>query len=134
MNSNEMKLRTRQFALRVIKLVRTLPRDPVASVMGKQLIRSGTSVGANYRSSCRAKSRADFVVKMTTVEEECDESLYWMELLVEAGIVKQSKLQALMSEGGEILAIIVSSINTARSNSPGRVKNPQSAIRYPQFS
>src|SRR5437868_12592959 len=97
MNAAEMKLRTKRFALRVIRLVQSLPRDPAANVIGKQLIRSGTSVGANYRASCRAKSRADFVVKMNIVEEECDESLYWMELLIEAGLVKESKLLPLMT-------------------------------------
>jgi four helix bundle protein len=134
MNATDMKLRTKQFALRVIRVVQSLPRNPVGSVIGKQLIRSGTSVGANYRASCRAKSRADFIVKMNIVEEECDESLYWMELLIEAGLIKESKLQSLMSEGDEILAIVVRSIQTARSKIPARgsSKNPQSAIRNPQ--
>ncbi len=85
------------------------------------------SVGANYRAACRAKSRADFISKMGTVEEESDETLYWMELLVESGKVKAAVLKDLMREAGEILAITVASINTARSK-----KNPQSAIRNPQ--
>jgi four helix bundle protein len=134
MNASDMKLRTKQFALRVIRAVQSLPRDPAAGVIGKQLIRSGTSVGANYRSSCRAKSRADFVVKMNIVEEECHETLYWMELLIEAGLVNESKLAPLMKEGDEILSIVVRSIQTARSKIPvrGSAKNPQSAIRNPQ--
>src|SRR2546429_760848 len=131
MNASEMKLRTKRFSLRVIRLVQSLPRDRVADVIGRPLIRSGTSVGANYRASCRAKSRADFVVKMNIVEEECDESLYWMELLIEAGVIMESKLTGLMTEGDEILAIVVRSIMTARSKIPtrGSAKNPQSAIR-----
>jgi four helix bundle protein len=134
MNASDMKLRTKQFALRVIRAVQSVPRDPAAGVIGKQLIRSGTSVGANYRSSCRAKSRTDFVVKMNIVEEECDETLYWMELLIEAGLVNESKLAPLMKEGDEILSIVVRSIQTARSKIPvrGSAKNPQSAIRNPQ--
>jgi four helix bundle protein len=134
MNVTDLKLRTKQYALRVIRLVRSLPQEPVANVIGKQLVRSGTSVGANYRASCRAKSRADFVVKMNIVEEECDESLYWMELLIESGLVTESKLQSLMSEGDEILSIVVRSIQTAKSKLPARgsAKNPQSAIRNPQ--
>ena len=84
MNSDELKARTKQFALRVIRLVESLPRGRTADVIGKQLLRSGTSVGANYRAACRAKSTADFISKMGTVEEEADESLYWMELLIEA--------------------------------------------------
>lgn len=109
-----MKQRTKQFALRVIRLVESLPRNRTAEVIGRQLLRSGTSVGANYRAACRAKSRADFISKMGTVEEEADESLYWMELLIEAGIVKQELLAPLMQEADELLAITVASINTAR--------------------
>jgi four helix bundle protein len=83
-------------------------------VIGKQLLRSGTSVGANYRTACRAKSTADFISKMGTVEEETDESLYWMELLIEAEIVESVKLESLMEEADELLAITVASINTAK--------------------
>jgi len=110
----DLKQRTKQFALRVIRLVESLPRNRTAEVIGRQLLRSGTSVGANYRAACRAKSRADFISKMGTVEEEADESLYWMELLIEAGIVKQELLAPLMQEADELLAITVASINTAR--------------------
>ena len=87
MDKEAMKHRTKQFALRVIKAVEALPRTRTADVIGKQLLRSATSVGANYRAACRAKSNADFINKMGTVEEESDESAYWMELLVEAGLV-----------------------------------------------
>ena len=109
-----LKQRTKEFALRIIKLVEALPRGRTADVIGNQLLRSGTSVGANYRAACRAKSTADFISKMGTVEEETDESLYWMELLIEAEIVESVKLESLMNEADEILAITVASINTAR--------------------
>ena len=114
MNSDELKARTKQFTLRIIRLVESLPRGRTADVIGRQLLRSGTSVGANYRAACRAKSTADFISKMGTVEEEADESLYWMELLIEAKIVESDKLESLMKEADELLAITVSSINTAR--------------------
>jgi four helix bundle protein len=89
------------------------------------LLRSGTSVGANYRAACRAKSSADFISKMGTVEEECDESIYWMELLEESGKTKDAAMPELKKEGLEILAMVVASTNTARA----RRSNPQSAIR-----
>jgi len=114
MNSDELKKRTKAFALSVIRLVESLPRGCTADVIGRQLLRSGTSVGANYRSACRAKSTADFISKMGTVEEETDESLYWMELLIEADIVESVKLESLMNEANELLAITVSSIKTAK--------------------
>jgi four helix bundle protein len=115
-DKEELKQRTKQFALRVVRLVEALPRGQTADVLGRQLLRSGTSVGANYRAACRAKSTADFVAKMGIVEEEFDESVYWMELLVEAGIVKVERLESLMKEGNEILAITVASINTAKKH------------------
>jgi len=112
--NKDLKKRTKEFALRVIKLVEALPRGRTADVIGRQLLRSGTSVGANYRAACRAKSPADFISKMGTVEEETDESLFWMELLIEAGMVESGKLESLMKEADEILAITVSSIKTAK--------------------
>jgi four helix bundle protein len=114
MTKSEMKARTKQFALRVIKAVQALPEDRVCRVLGNQLLRSGTSVGANYRSVCRAKSSADFLNKLKIVEEECDETLYWMELLVESGLLTQRKLSRLMQEGDEILSIVVASLKTSR--------------------
>jgi len=116
MNSNEFKERIRAFALRIIHLVESLPRKRIADVVGGQLLRSGTSVVSNYRAACRAKSTADFISKMGTVEEEADETLYWMELLLEDGIVEVSLLEPLMKEADEIVAITVSSIKTARKN------------------
>ncbi|MBI5525878.1 MAG: four helix bundle protein [Deltaproteobacteria bacterium] len=113
---NDLKDRTRAFALRIIRLTEALPRGRTADVIGGQLLRCGTSVGANYRAACRGKSRNDFVAKLGIVEEECDEAIYWMELLVEAGIMPESRLADLMREANEILAITVSSQKTARAN------------------
>lgn len=114
MTREEFKARTKAYALRVIKVVDALPRESVAKTLGLQLLRSGTSVAANYRAAVRGKSTADFVAKMGIVEEECDESLFWMELLVESGRISEKRVASLMSEGGEILAITVASIKTAR--------------------
>ena len=116
MTKDEMKARTKKYALRVIKAVQALPENRMANVLGSQLVRSGTSVGANYRAACRAKSTADFVNKLKIVEEEGDESLFWMELLVETGITPQSKLGELMKEGDELVAIVVAAIKTTRQN------------------
>ena len=112
-----MKRRTKTFANRVVKLCSALPNDWIARTLGKQLLRSGTSVGANYRAVCRAKSNLDFINKLRIVEEECDESLFWMELLVDNSLVKSSRLQSLMKEADELLAIVVSSAKTARISS-----------------
>ena len=114
MDATEMKRRTGQFALRVIRLLQSLPKDRVADVIGKQLLRCGTSVGSNYRASCRARSAADFIAKLAIVEEEADESLYWMELLIESGLVPAARLADLIGEAGQLVAITVVSINTAR--------------------
>jgi four helix bundle protein len=116
MNADEMKQRTRAFALRVISLVEALPATRTADVMGKQLLRCGTSVGANYRASCRAKSPADFIAKMGIVEEEADETIYWIEMLIESGLVKKERVAGLLDEASQIVAIVVSSIRTARSH------------------
>lgn len=118
MNREEMKARTKAFANRIVKLCEALPDDWIPRTVGKQLLRSGTSVGANYRAVCRAKSTADFINKLRVVEEECDESLFWMELLVDNNLVKPARLGDLMKEADELLAIVVSSAKTART-SPG---------------
>lgn len=128
MTNDELKLRTKKFALRVIKMTETLPRNSAAYVLGRQLIRSATSVAANYRAACRAKSRPDFISKMGTVEEEADESGLWLELLGESEIVPASRLRELRDEAGALTAIAVASIRTARR----RAANPQSATRTPQ--
>ncbi|MEM9926115.1 MAG: four helix bundle protein [Cyanobacteria bacterium P01_D01_bin.50] len=120
MNEAEFKGRTKLLALRVIRLIEALealPRNITAQIISKQLIRSATSVGANYRSACRAKSTADIIAKLSLVEEEADESLYWMELIVESGLLPQQRLINLMSETNEILAMTVASIKTLRIKS-----------------
>ena len=118
MNEQEFKQRTKALALRVIKLVSSLPKNTVSEVIGKQLIRSGTSVGANYRAACRPRSTADLIAKLRIVEEEADECLYWMELIVEAKLVEVTNLRSIMSETNEILAMTVASIKTLIAKNP----------------
>jgi four helix bundle protein len=116
MTREEMKERTKAYANRVVKVCSALPGNWVAQTLGKQLLRCGTSVGANYRAVCRAKSKSDFINKLRIVEEECDESLFWMELLVDNNLVKALRLRDLMNEADEILAIVVASAKTARTS------------------
>ena len=118
MAGEDIRERTKLFALRVIRLVSTLPRDRATDVIARQLLRCATSVGANYRAACRARSQADFISKMGIVEEEADESLYWMELLIHSDLVPESRLSELMSEGNEIVSIVVASIKTAKRHKP----------------
>ena len=113
MNETDMKLRTKRFALDVIQLVSKLPKTTEGRVVGNQLIRSGTSVGANYRAACRGKSKADFIAKLGIAEEEADESCYWMEIIIEGKILSQEKVNSLLNEANEITAIIVASRKTA---------------------
>ena len=116
MTRDELLRRTKAFALRVITAVHALPaNDYVSDVLGRQLLRCGTSVGANYRAACRAKSTSDFINKLKIVEEECDESIYWMELIVESALLSDKKLAALRAEAGEILAITVAALRTTRA-------------------
>jgi len=128
MKSEELKHRTKQFALRVIRLTDALPKKRSSEVLGRQVLRSATSVAANYRAACRAKSRADFIAKMGTVEEEADETAFWLELISESALLPAEKLAELLKEAGELTAITVTSIRTARRASA----NPQSAFRTPQ--
>ena len=118
MKAEEFKTRTKLFALSIINLVEKLPKNKAADIIGKQVIRSASSVGANYRASCRAKSKADFIAKMGIVEEEADETIYWMELLFESGLISEPQFSTIKNEGKQILAIVVSSIKTAKSNRP----------------
>ncbi|MCW8131143.1 MAG: four helix bundle protein [Planctomycetota bacterium] len=115
MNPEQFKARTKAFALRVISMVEALPSNRTALRLGDQVLRSGTSVGANYRAACRARSKADFIAKMKIVEEECDETLYWIELLVESKHVNAKRVESLYLEGREILAMVVASLKTSRS-------------------
>lgn len=110
----DLKKRTKAFALRVITLCEALPKTMTASVVAKQLVRCGTSVGANYRAACHAGSQADFIAKLGIVREECDESIYWMELLLDSGLMTEKRLQSLMEKANELLSIIIASIKTAR--------------------
>jgi four helix bundle protein len=110
-----LQTRTKQFALCVIRLAQALPKDMVAQTIGRQVLRSGMSVGANYRAACRAKSTADMIAKLAIVEEEADETMFWLELLIEADIVPSSKLTDLMKEADEIVAMVVASMKTLKS-------------------
>jgi four helix bundle protein len=114
MNEEIFKARTKQLALKIIELVESLPRNRTADVIGRQLLRSGTSIGANYRAACRGKWKADVISKLAIVEEEADETIYWMELLIESKIVYTSRIDALIRETNEILAMVVASIKTLR--------------------
>lgn len=125
MNEQEFKTRTKEIALRIIRLVDALPKSTVGYVLGKQLLRSGTSIGANYRAACRGKSRADVAHKLQIVEEEADESIYWIELLVDAGIVSEKMVVLLKGDVNEIVAMTVASIKTLRLSS---ARNPKFKI------
>ena len=121
MTEEELKRRTKQFALRVMNLVGALPNSRVGNAIGNQLVRAGTSVGANYRAACRGRSRAEFIAKLGTVIEEGDESAYWMELIVEGGLLKTRLVEPLHAEANELVAIMVSSRKSCASRtSPAR--------------
>lgn len=115
MDQRELKDRTKQFALRVFKLAAALPKNSIGRTIGNQLVRCGTSVGANYLSACRGKSKADFIAKLGTVVEEADESAFWLELIIDGKILKKELVDPLLVEAGELTAIFTSSINTAKS-------------------
>ena len=135
MTDSELKDRTKAFALRIVRLVESLPRGLTADVMGRQLLRAATSVAANYRAACRGKSRADFIAKLGIVEEEADECALWLELIAGSGLVAGNKLAALRDEASALTAIAVTSIRTARARSAtpqSAVRNPRSALRSPQ--
>jgi four helix bundle protein len=116
MGYDDLKRRTKKFALDIIKLVEGLPDDRTGKILGGQLLRAGTSVGANYRSASRARSNSDFISKMGIVEEEADETGYWLDLLISAGKVSRELATPLIKESGELTAIAVASINTARKS------------------
>jgi four helix bundle protein len=114
MKNDNLKLRTKEFAKRIIKLCRHLPKTEEGYLIRRQIFRSGTSVGANYRAACRARLRADFVSKIGIVLEESDETLYWLEIIVETEIVKGKLLVPLMKENNEVISIFVASLHTAK--------------------
>lgn len=115
MNQNpDLKHRTKEFALRIIKLYTALPKSTEAQVIGKQILRSGTSVGAQYREACRARSNAEFISKMESGLQELDETSYWLELLIDGGLVKVERLENLQDEANQLTAIFVSSVKTIK--------------------
>ena len=116
MNEQELKERTKQFALRVMKLVDALPKTVSGRAIANQLVRSGTSVGANYRAACRGRSKAEFVAKLGIVIEEADECEYWLELIIDGKLLSQSTIQPLHQEAHELAAIFVASVRTAKSS------------------
>ncbi len=112
MNEDDLKQRTKQFSLRVMKLVGALPRSVEGRAIGNQLVRSGTSVGANYRAACRGRSKAEFIAKLGTVEEAV-ESAFWMEIIIESGLMEKKLVESLRQEASEIVAIIAASRKSA---------------------
>lgn len=118
MDDDQLKQRSKAFAVRVVKMTEALPRTRTAEIVARQVIRSATSVGANYRAACRARSHAEFVAKLGIVEEEADETLYWLEMIVETELLPEARLAELMREANELTAIFTASGRTARRNRP----------------
>ena len=116
MDAEELKKRTKQFALRVLRLVAALPNNVQGRAVGGQLVRAGTSVASNYRAACRGRSKAEFVAKLGVVVEEADESAFWLELIIEGALLPATLVQPLLDEANELTRIMVSSRVTARSN------------------
>ncbi|MEO6724606.1 MAG: four helix bundle protein [Blastocatellia bacterium] len=117
-SNKDLRVRTKLFALRVIKLFSSLPKTTEAQVIGKQVLRSGTSVGAHYREACRARSTPEFISKIEGGLQELEETVYWLELLTEAGIVNETRLKPLLEEADELIAIFVSSVKKAKARLP----------------
>jgi four helix bundle protein len=113
---NDLKIRTETFALNIIKLVKSMPEDRIGRVLGNQILRSGTSIAANYRSACKARSKADFISKITIVEEEADETTLWLELIMESETLNNEFTRSLHKESNELTAIFTSSGKTAKEN------------------
>jgi len=116
MNAEELKQRTNEFALRIIRLVASLPKNIEGRAIASQLVRWGTSVAANYRSACRARSKVEFVAKLGIVIEEADETQLWLELIIDAGLLSATRVQPLLEEANELVAIFVTSRKSASSN------------------
>jgi len=134
MNSQELKERTKQFALRVMRLVDALPRTPKGNALSTQLVRSGMSVAANYRAACRGRSRAEFIAKIGIVEEEADETALWLELIVADELLSKKKVESLLDEANELVAIMAASYISAKKNAVRNGAPPaqKSAIRNQQ--
>ena len=129
MNEREMIARTKQFALRIMKLVGALPKSIQGRAIASQLMRSGTSVAANYRAACRSRSKAEFIAKLGTVEEEADETAFWLELIIEGSLLTAAQIQPLLIEAGEIVAITAASKKTASSTlAKSQIANRKSQI------
>jgi four helix bundle protein len=131
MTPQEMKERTLEFGLRVMRLVSAMPQGRASDVVARQLVRCATSVGANYRGACRSRSDADFLARMGVVEEEADEALYWLQVVRRSGLMDGRRLRALEQEGQELLSIVVASIRTVKNRVRKRPA-PQSEIRNPK--
>jgi four helix bundle protein len=129
MNEREIIARTKQFALRIMKLVGALPKSIQGRAIASQLMRSGTSVPANYRAACRSRSKAEFIAKLGTVEEEADETAFWLELIIEGSLLTAAQIQPLLTEAGEIVAITAASKKTASASlAKSQVANRKSQI------
>lgn len=115
-NEKDLRIRTKLFALRVLKLVEALPKTSSGRTIGSQIIRSGTSIGANYRIICRARSKKEFISKLGIVIEEADETIFWLELIIESELLKEERIEPLLQEAKELLAIMIASSNTAYKN------------------
>lgn len=125
MDEKTFKERTKKLAVAIIKQMDKLPKSRAADVVAKQIIRSGTSIGANYRAACRAKSTADMINKMKIVEEESDETMYWIEILADAELAPKEQIRELYKETSEILAMTIASIKTLRNRSQSKIVNPK---------
>jgi four helix bundle protein len=121
-DAEEMKKRTRTFSLRVVKLAAALPMDRIGDVFARQLVRCGTSVAANYRAACLGRSKAEFTAKLGTVQEEADETVFWIEMAADADLIKPHLVESLLAEGREILAIIAASRKTAKSRPAAKAR------------
>lgn len=129
MNEREMIARTKQFALRIMKLVGALPKTVQGRAIASQLMRSGTSVAANYRAACRSRSKAEFIAKLGTVEEEADETAFWLELIIEGDLLAAAQIQPLLNEAIEIVAITAASKKTASATlARSQIANRKSQI------
>ena len=118
----ELKARTKQFALRIMQLVDALPRTLQGRTIAKQIIRSATSVAVNYRAACRARSRAEFIAKIGVVKEEADESSFWLELIVHSGLLTEARIRPLLTEAGELVAIMAASRKSAIGNRQSQMR------------
>ena len=130
MNSRQdMRKRTKDFALRIVRLYAALPKNAIAQVLGKQILRSGTSVGAQYREACRAKSNADFISKIEGALQELDETLYWLEMIAESGVVAASRLDSLRKEAEELIAMFVTIVKGVKEKT--RMLKRKGVIPHP---